>query len=154
MILNGQVLLKRLPTARGRLEADAPLADLTWFRTGGPAEVLFAPADEADLAEVLRGTPGDVPVIVIGVGSNLLVRDGGVPGLVVRLGRGFSDISLEAGEASMTHMTDGDLDAVRTTIPAARCLPLLEALARGTPAVVLLAYGGNNHVRVSVTPCQ
>ena len=98
MTLNGKALLKRLPTARGRLEADAPLADLTWFRTGGPAEVLFAPADEEDLAEVLRSIPEDVPVTVIGVGSNLLVRDGGVPGLVVRLGRGFSDLSLEAGD--------------------------------------------------------
>ena len=98
MTLNGQALLERLPTARGRLEADAPLADLTWFRTGGPAEVLFAPADEEDLAEVLRSIPEDVPVTVIGVGSNLLVRDGGVPGLVVRLGRGFSDLSLEAGD--------------------------------------------------------
>ena len=113
MTLNGQALLKRLPTARGRLEADAPLADLTWFRTGGPAEVLFAPADEADLAEVLRGTPDDVPVIVIGVGSNLLVRDGGVPGLVVRLGRGFSDISLEAGSRIRTGTAVPDVRVAR-----------------------------------------
>jgi UDP-N-acetylmuramate dehydrogenase len=93
--LDGEALLKRLPAVRGRLEANAPLADLTWFRVGGPAEVLFAPADEADLAEFLRATPTDVPVYVIGVGSNLLVRDGGVPGVVIRLGRGFSDIKIE-----------------------------------------------------------
>ena len=93
--LDGEALLKRLPAVRGRLEANAPLADLTWFRVGGPAEVLFAPADEADLAEFLRAMPTDVPVYVIGVGSNLLVRDGGVPGVVIRLGRGFSDIKIE-----------------------------------------------------------
>ena len=93
--LDGDALLKRLSPARGRLEANAPLADLTWFRVGGPAEVLFTPADEADLAGFLKKTSQDIPVYVIGVGSNLLVRDGGVPGVVVRLGRGFSAIALE-----------------------------------------------------------
>jgi UDP-N-acetylmuramate dehydrogenase len=90
-------LLKRLPQVRGRLEANAPLADLTWFRAGGPAEVLFSPADEADLAALLATCPDDIPVLVIGVGSNLLVRDGGVPGVVVRLGKGFGDVRLEEG---------------------------------------------------------
>jgi UDP-N-acetylmuramate dehydrogenase len=93
--LDGQALLKRLPPIRGRLEPMAPLADLTWFRAGGPAEVLFSPADEADMADFLSKTPKIIPVYVIGVGSNLLVRDGGVPGVVIRLGRGFSDIKLE-----------------------------------------------------------
>src|SRR5262245_47000693 len=93
--LDGEKLLKRLPKAKGRLEPNFPLADLTWFRVGGPAEVLFTPADEADLAQVLQATPDDVPVYVIGVGSNLLVRDGGVPGMVIRLGRGFGDVKLE-----------------------------------------------------------
>jgi UDP-N-acetylmuramate dehydrogenase len=95
--LDGRALLNRLPPARGRLEPNVPLADLTWFRVGGPAEVLFSPADEADLASFLQLTPADVPIYVIGVGSNLLVRDGGVPGVVVRLGRGFSDVRLEEG---------------------------------------------------------
>ncbi len=95
--LDGAALLKGLPAVRGRLEANAPLADLTWFRAGGAAEVLFTPLDEADLAEFLRATPGDIPVYVIGVGSNLLVRDGGVPGVVIRLGRGFSEIKREPG---------------------------------------------------------
>ena len=93
--LNGQALIARLPTVRGRLEPDAALADLTWFRAGGAAEVLFTPLDEADLADFLRQTPEEIPVHVIGVGSNLLVRDGGVPGVVIRLGRGFSDIRVE-----------------------------------------------------------
>ncbi|WP_374333004.1 UDP-N-acetylmuramate dehydrogenase [Aestuariivirga sp.] len=95
--LDGEALLKRLPQVRGRLEANAPLAELTWFRAGGPAEVLFTPADEADLSAFLKGTPKDVPVYVIGVGSNLLVRDGGVPGVVIRLGKGFAEITEEPG---------------------------------------------------------
>ncbi|MGB8313742.1 MAG: FAD-binding protein, partial [Aestuariivirga sp.] len=93
--LDGEALLKRLPAVRGRLEANMPLADLTWFRAGGAAEVLFTPLDEADLAAFLRDVLGDIPVYVIGVGSNLLVRDGGVPGVVIRLGRGISEIKLE-----------------------------------------------------------
>jgi UDP-N-acetylmuramate dehydrogenase len=95
--LDGEALLKRLPRSRGRLEANAPLAELTWFRAGGAAEVLFTPADESDLADFLKATPVDIPVYVIGVGSNLLVRDGGVPGVVIRLGRGFADVTIEDG---------------------------------------------------------
>ncbi len=103
--MDGKALLARLPAVRGRLEPEFPLADLTWFRTGGPAEVLFTPADEDDLAAFLAATPADVPVTVLGVGSNTLVRDGGVPGVVIRLGRGFGGLELlensqiEAGTA-------------------------------------------------------
>lgn len=93
--LDGEALLRRLPKVEGRLEPNAPLADLTWFRAGGPAEVLFTPANEADLAAFLVAMPKDIPVYAIGVGSNLLVRDGGVPGVVIRLGRGFSEIAVE-----------------------------------------------------------
>ena len=96
--IDGEGLLKRLPPVRGRLEANAVLADLTWFRVGGPAEVLFSPADEADLADFLKATAADIPVYVIGVGSNLLVRDGGVPGVVIRLGKGFAGITAEDGQ--------------------------------------------------------
>ncbi len=95
--VDGTTLLKRLPQARGRLEPNRSLADLTWFRVGGPAEVLFTPADEADLAEFLLNTPPDIPVYVIGVGSNLLVRDAGVKGVVIRLGKGFADVTIEEG---------------------------------------------------------
>ena len=84
-----------LPKARGRLIANQPLADLTWFRVGGPAQVLFMPEDEADLAAFLADLAPDIPVTVIGLGSNLIVRDGGVPGVVIRLGRGFSDVTVE-----------------------------------------------------------
>ena len=97
----GDGLLARLPAVRGRLTADAPLGKSTWFRVGGPAEVLFRPADREDLAAFLAGCPEDVPVTVMGVASNLLVRDGGVPGVVIRLGRGFTDIVPDAGHSSM-----------------------------------------------------
>lgn len=81
-----------LPDLRGRLAGAAQLSEITWFRVGGPAEVLFTPADEADLAYALRAIPREVPVFVLGLGSNLLVRDGGIRGVVVRLGRGFGQI--------------------------------------------------------------
>ncbi|WP_449231928.1 UDP-N-acetylmuramate dehydrogenase [Azospirillum doebereinerae] len=85
-------LIDRMPPCRGRLTADAPLAPVTWFRVGGPAEVMFRPADPEDLAGFLAALPAEVPVTVIGVASNLLVRDGGIPGVTIRLGRGFTDI--------------------------------------------------------------
>ncbi|HJQ61164.1 MAG TPA: UDP-N-acetylmuramate dehydrogenase [Vineibacter sp.] len=88
-------LIDRLPAVRGRLTADAPLAPVTWLRAGGPAEVLFRPADAEDLAQFLAGVSADVPITVIGVASNLLVRDGGIPGVVVRLLRGFTGIEVE-----------------------------------------------------------
>src|SRR5215469_6769830 len=89
-------LRSKMPLLRGRLLANQPLADLTWFRVGGPAQVLFMPEGEDDLAYFLANLPADIPVIVVGLGSNLIVRDGGVPGVVIRLGRGFSDIKVEA----------------------------------------------------------
>jgi UDP-N-acetylmuramate dehydrogenase len=88
-------LKARLPQLRGRLLANQSLAELTWFRVGGPAQVLFVPEDEADLAYALANLPRELPVTVVGLGSNLIVRDGGVPGVVIRLGRGFSDIAAE-----------------------------------------------------------
>ncbi len=86
-----------LARLRGRLRPRAPLAPLTWLRVGGPAEWLFQPADADDLADLLRTRPPELPVMAIGVGSNLLVRDGGVPGVVVRLSRPFAEIALEDG---------------------------------------------------------
>ena len=89
-------LLERLPPVRGRLSEDADLGKVTWFRVGGPAEVMFRPADKADLAAFMKHKPADVPVTVIGVASNLLVRDGGVPGVTIRLGRDFATIAAES----------------------------------------------------------
>lgn len=83
-----------MPALRGRLTANQPMADLTWFRVGGPAQVLFTPADVEDLAYFLARRPANLPLTVVGVGSNLIVRDGGVPGVVVRLSpRGFGAVT-------------------------------------------------------------
>jgi UDP-N-acetylmuramate dehydrogenase len=88
-------LKRRLPKLRGRLLANQSLAELTWFRVGGPAQLLFLPEDETDLSHFLANLPHDIAVTVVGLGSNLIVRDGGVPGVVIRLGRGFSEIAVD-----------------------------------------------------------
>jgi UDP-N-acetylmuramate dehydrogenase len=106
MAVSEPKLIDVLPKVRGRLTEGAALSAVTWFRVGGPADVLFKPADLGDLAQFLKAKPADVPVTVIGVGSNLLVRDGGIEGIVIRLGRGFTDIrangtSLSAGAGAL-----------------------------------------------------
>jgi UDP-N-acetylmuramate dehydrogenase len=88
-------LKSKMPKLRGRLLSNQPLAELTWFRVGGPAQVLFMPEDETDLSYFLSSLPGEIAVTVVGLGSNLIVRDGGVPGAVIRLGRGFNEIATE-----------------------------------------------------------
>ena len=88
-------LQPHLPKVRGRYLFNVPLAPTMWFRVGGEADVTFKPADLDDLCFFLQNKPADLPVSVIGVGSNLLVRDGGVPGVVVRLGRGFTELRIE-----------------------------------------------------------
>ena len=99
----------RLPAVRGRVQRDAPLAPFTWLRVGGPADLLFLPADEDDLAGFLSGLDAGVPVTVLGVGSNTLVRDGGVEGVVVRLGKGFA--AVEAGQGATIAAGAAALDA-------------------------------------------
>ena len=90
-----------MPELRGRLLANQSLAELTWFRVGGPAQVLFTPLDEDDLAYFLARLPGEWSVHVVGVGSNRIVRDGGLPGVVIRLGRrGFGATSTRCGPAT------------------------------------------------------
>ncbi len=93
-------LLDRLPKVRGELEENAPLDRETWFRAGGPADVLFRPADRDDLIEFIKRKPKDVPVTVIGYGSNLLVRDGGVAGVVVRMGKRMAEIEIDGEDVS------------------------------------------------------
>jgi UDP-N-acetylmuramate dehydrogenase len=88
-------LKARMPELRGRLLANQSLGEFIWFRVGGPAQVFFMPDDENDLAYFLRNLPPEIPITVIGAGSNLIVRDGGVPGVVIRLGRGFNDVKVE-----------------------------------------------------------
>jgi UDP-N-acetylmuramate dehydrogenase len=135
----------RLPAIRGRVQLDAPLAPFTWFRAGGRAEFLVRPADAADLATLLRGLPATTPVQVIGAASNLIVRDGGLPGVTIRLARGFSAITTEpdgviAGAAAL------DLTVAETA--AAAGLTGLEFLSGipgsigGAVAMNAGAYGG------------
>ena len=114
-----------LPELRGRLEANRPMADVTWFRVGGPAQVLYSPADEADLAYFLKTIDPAMPLVVVGVGSNLLVRDGGIPGVVIRLGRGFNQIEAE----------DGHRMRVGTAVPDMKL-----AQAAGAAGIARLAF--------------
>ncbi len=107
-----------MPDLRGRLTANAMMADITWFRAGGPAQVLFSPADEADLAYFLKHAPKDLPVFVVGLGSNLLVRDGGVKGVVIRLGRGFGDVIIEPGHRLRAGTVVPDVKVARAAAAA------------------------------------
>jgi len=123
-----------MPDLRGRLLAGASLADVTWFRVGGPAEVLFSPADEEDLAYFLAHLPAEVPVTVIGLGSNLIVRDGGVPGVVIRLaGKGFGTIAVEDGARVRSGTAAPDVKVARTAADAS-----IDGLAfyRGIPGSI------------------
>jgi UDP-N-acetylmuramate dehydrogenase len=125
-------LIARLPRVKGPYQPGAAIKDLTWFRAGGPAEVLYIPPDANDLAAFLKDLPEDVPVTVIGVGSNLLVRDGGVGGVVIRLGRGFMNVVAEgsrvrAGAAAL------DVAVAKTALEAG--LSGLEFM-RGIPGAV------------------
>ncbi len=92
--------MSELPDVRGRLSAARSLSELTWLRVGGPADYLFQPADTEDLQSFLRDLPADVPIFPMGVGSNLIVRDGGLRAVVIRLGRGFNGISVEGNTVS------------------------------------------------------
>jgi UDP-N-acetylmuramate dehydrogenase len=112
-------LRARMPGLRGRLIANQPLAELTWFRVGGPAQVLFTPQDTEDLAALLAQLPAEVPVTVIGLGSNLIVRDGGVAGVVIRLGRGFGEIAIEDGHRVRAGTAVPDVKVARAAQEAA-----------------------------------
>ncbi|PRY95574.1 UDP-N-acetylmuramate dehydrogenase [Hasllibacter halocynthiae] len=134
--------MTRMPTPRGRLAEGRALADLTWLRVGGPADWLFQPADEADLAAFLKDLPPDVPVFPMGVGSNLIVRDGGIPGVVIRLGRGFNATRVEgdviAGAAAL------DMRVATAAADAGRDLTFLRTIpgtAGGAVAMNAGCYG-------------
>jgi UDP-N-acetylmuramate dehydrogenase len=120
-------LAARLPGARGRLTAMRSLAELTWLRVGGPAEMLFEPADADDLAAFLAQLPADIPVTPLGVGSNLIVRDGGLPGMAIRLGpRGFG--ALKALPGRRLRVGAAQLDARAATAAAKAGIAGLEFL--------------------------
>jgi len=107
-----------MPELRGRLAANSDLSKITWFRIGGPAQVLFTPADEADLSYFLKNLPDDIPVFVMGLGSNLLVRDGGVRGIVIRLGRGFGQIEAQEGSRLVVGTAVPDVKVARAAADA------------------------------------
>jgi UDP-N-acetylmuramate dehydrogenase len=111
-------LKARMGELRGRLLANQSLDSQSWFRVGGPAQALFMPADEADLSYFLKGTPAEVLVTVIGASSNLIIRDGGVPGVVIRLGRGFNDIAVEEGRRVRAGSAALDANVARAALPA------------------------------------
>jgi UDP-N-acetylmuramate dehydrogenase len=121
-----------LPPVRGTYTDRAPLKDLVWFRVGGPAETLFRPADVDDLATFLAAKPAHVPVSVIGVGSNLLIRDGGIPGVVVRLPGALGKISVEG---SRVRAGAAALDAAVARAAADAGIAGLEFL-RGIPGTI------------------
>ncbi|MDO6589087.1 UDP-N-acetylenolpyruvoylglucosamine reductase [Loktanella sp. D2R18] len=116
-----------LPQVRGTLTANRVLADLTWMRVGGPADVLFQPADLDDLCAFLAALPADVPVFPMGVGSNLIVRDGGIRGVVIRLGRGFNGIDA-SGEYVVAGAAALDAHVARKTAQAGRDLTFLRTI--------------------------
>lgn len=126
-------LIDRLPTVEGRLSTDVAMSDLTWFRVGGPAEVLFLPASVEDLSGFLSRLDSDIPVTIVGVGSNLLVRDGGVPGVVIRLAGGFNRVTAEPG--SRVRAGAGALDVTVAKRAGAHAITGLEFM-RGIPGSV------------------
>jgi UDP-N-acetylmuramate dehydrogenase len=125
-------LIACLPPVRGRLTANAPVGKQTWFGVGGVAEVLFRPADAADLAALLAALPAEIPATVIGAGSNLLVRDGGIPGVTIRLGRGLGDFAIMD---QVVRVGAGALDRVIAAAAAAAGLAGLEFLS-GIPGTI------------------
>jgi UDP-N-acetylmuramate dehydrogenase len=126
-------VLAQLPPVRGKYIEAAPLKDITWLRVGGPADVLYIPADEADLARFLAETPDEIPVHVLGAGSNTLVRDGGVPGVVIRLGPGFAKTQVLDG--NRLRAGAGALDKMVAKAAAKAGLAGLEYLV-GVPGTI------------------
>jgi UDP-N-acetylmuramate dehydrogenase len=119
--------MSKMPVPRGRLTANRPLSDLTWLRVGGPADWLFQPADEEDLAQFLAALDPDLPVFPMGVGSNLIVRDGGVAGVVIRLGRGFNAVTIE-GETVTAGAAALDAQVAKRAAEAGRDLTFLRTI--------------------------
>ncbi|WP_417432541.1 UDP-N-acetylmuramate dehydrogenase [Kiloniella sp.] len=114
-------LIHSLPQVRGSYKTDAQLAKVTWFKVGGPTDVLYTPADQDDLIHFLKKKPAETPVLVIGVGSNLLIRDGGIPGVVIRLGPAFAKVetSDETENKIITGAAALDVKVSKTAMKAA-----------------------------------
>ena len=128
-----------LPPTRGTLTPNRPLADLTWLRVGGPADWLFSPADEADLAQFLAALDPGIAVFPMGVGSNLIVRDGGIRAVVIRLGRGFNGI--EVGETITAGAAALDAHVARKAAEAGRDLTFLRTIPGSIGGAVRMNAG-------------
>ena len=133
-----------LPPVRGTLTPHRPLADLTWLRVGGPADWLFQPADEQDLAAFLAGLDPSVPVFPMGVGSNLIVRDGGIRAVVIRLGRGFNGIEVQ-GERVIAGAAALDAHVARRAAEAGRDLTFLRTIPGSIGGAVRMNAGCYGH---------
>jgi UDP-N-acetylmuramate dehydrogenase len=143
---SASALIAQLPPVRGRLTENAPIGRQTWFGVGGSAEVMFRPADAEDLASFLALLPEGIPVTVIGVGSNLLVRDGGIAGVTVRLGRGFASIDIKHDEV---RVGAGALDRIVAFAAAKAGLAGLEFLS-GIPGTI----GGSLRMNAGAYGCE
>lgn len=129
-----------MPDVRGTLTPDRPMAELTWLRVGGPADWLFQPADEDDLATLLAALPDDTPVFPMGVGSNLIVRDGGLRAVVIRLGRGFNGIRVE-GDRVIAGAAALDAHVARRAAEAGRDLTFLRTIPGSIGGAVRMNAG-------------
>ena len=128
-------LLDRLPAVRGRYTANAPLAQSTWFQVGGPAEIMFKPAYLSDLQYFLQNCPDDVPILIIGLASNLIIRDGGVDGVVIKLGREFAQVDIDPHEPTQIIAGAAALDGNVALVAQKHGLSGLEFLS-GIPGSV------------------
>ena len=136
--------MTKLPTPRGKLTPNRTLADLTWLRVGGPADWLFQPADVDDLAEFLRDLPSDVDVFPMGVGSNLIVRDGGLRAVVIRMGRGFNHINVD-GETVTAGVAALDAHVARKAAEAGVDLTFLRTIPGAIGGAVRMNAGCYGH---------
>ncbi|MEH7829423.1 UDP-N-acetylmuramate dehydrogenase [Gemmobacter denitrificans] len=137
-------MTQTFPTPRGTLTPNRTLSDLTWLRVGGPADWLFQPADAEDLAALLAGLPADVAVFPMGVGSNLIVRDGGIRALVVRLGRGFNGIEI-AGDRVIAGAAALDAHVARKAAEAGLDLTFLRTIPGSIGGAVRMNAGCYGH---------
>lgn len=151
--------MQNLPTARGTLTSNRPLSDLTWLRVGGPADWLFQPADEADLAQFLAALDPAIPVFPMGVGSNLIVRDGGLRAVVIRLGRGFNSIEIQ-GDRVVAGAAALDAHVARRAAEAGRDLTFLRTIPGSIGGAVRMnagcygSYVADNLVEIRVVTRQ
>lgn len=132
---HAEKLIDRLPNVKGRYSTNEMLAPMTWFRVGGPAEVLFKPSDEKDLADFLKNCPSDIKVTILGVASNVIIRDGGIEGVVIRLGREFAAMMVNEADPTVLHVGAACLDFNAALFAQKNAIAGLEFLS-GIPGTI------------------